>query len=159
MFKHFPLNFHKQAKDAAIASMAAHKQGKFWEYHDLMFSKMKEIKQGRPALLKFAQELKLDMDKFKADLNDPSIKEQVEKDMSEGARVGVSGTPTFFVNGRKLEAGGTLKALQKGINKELLRLGFKESDLPKGPSISIKGAPTLGKKGAPVVLAEYSDFQ
>ena len=139
--------------------MAAHKQGKFWPYHDLMFAKMSEIKKGKPALIGFAKQLGLDVEKFTADLDDEDIKKHVEKDMAEAGRVGVSGTPTFFVNGVKLSAGGTLKALQKGINKELLRLGFKESDLPKGPSISIKGAPTLGKKGAPVVLAEYSDFQ
>ena len=99
-FKHLPLPFHDKAQLAAEASMAANEQGKFWEYHDKLFANQQAL--DRPSLEKYAQELGLNMAKFKAALDSGKYKKKVEDDAKQGAAVGASGTPTFFVNGKKL---------------------------------------------------------
>lgn len=119
VFKHFPLGFHKQAQLAAEASMAAHAQGKFWEYHDLVFQNMKKLE--RPNLEAFAQQLGLDMDKFNTALDEGLYKERVQEDMDVCKNAGVRGTPTIFVNGRKYEGPREAKDMIKLIDKEILK--------------------------------------
>ena len=99
VFRQFPLSFHKQAQKAAEASLAAHAQGKFWEYHDLLFANMKALEV--PNLIKYAEQVGLDVAKFTAELNADKYADQVKKDIAAGQAVGVRGTPTMFVNGRK----------------------------------------------------------
>lgn len=101
VFKHFPLSFHKQAKPAALASMAAQKQGKFWEFHDLLFANQKSLSPER--IRAIARELDLDMARFDRDLKDPEQARGLEKDMQDGQKAGVRGTPTIFVNGMLLK--------------------------------------------------------
>ncbi len=97
-FKHLPLPFHDKAGIAAEASMAAHEQGKFWQMHDKLFANQQAL--DRPSLEKYAQELGLDMKKFKAALDAGKYKKHVEEDAKYAANVGASGTPTSFVNGK-----------------------------------------------------------
>jgi len=97
VFLHFPLRFHKNAKPAAIATECAHRQGKFWEFHNAVFESQKELTEAR--YLEIALELKLDTDGFKACLSDPTAAKQVESDMEQGKKAGVKGTPSFFING------------------------------------------------------------
>jgi protein-disulfide isomerase len=98
-FKHLLIPGHQQAPLAAEASLAAHEQGKFWPYHDKLFANQQALE--RPALESYAQELGLDMKKFKAALDSGKHKTQVDRDMQIAASLGVTGTPTFFVNGKK----------------------------------------------------------
>ena len=98
-FKHLPLPFHKQAKPASIAALAAGKQGKFWEMHDALFESQSRIAEGEAFFNEAAEKLKLDMAKFKKDMKDPKLAEIVDADMALGAKLGVRGTPGFFVNG------------------------------------------------------------
>ena len=96
--RNLPLAIHPSARGAAVAALAAHRQGKFWEYHQKLLDEEGEV--GRDVFVAFASELGLDKDKFLADLDDPAVAEQVRQDMTLAVRVGVTGTPGFFVNGR-----------------------------------------------------------
>ena len=117
VFKHMPLSFHKRAKFAAIATMAAHRQDKFWPYHDIVFRNMRKLSDDD--LMKYAKDAGLDVAKFKKDLSDPELAKQVEADMALARKVGVRGTPTFFINGRKVESrmGYSLRVFQRLIDK------------------------------------------
>lgn len=97
VFKHFPLSFHKEAEPAARASWAAQQQGKFWEYHDVLFNNQDKL--GTDFYLKTARDLKLDESKFKKDMESEAAAKQVKEDNEAGAKNGIQGTPGFFVNG------------------------------------------------------------
>lgn len=109
VYKHFPLEFHERAKQAAIATEAAHDQGKFWEMHDIVFANQGALTDAD--LLRYAQQIGLDMAKFKASMATPEPKKRVESDHAHGDKLGLGGTPTVYVNGRlMIEAlfGGSL---------------------------------------------------
>ncbi len=111
-FRHFPLrSLHPQALDAAEASECAADQGKFWEYADLAFSKQQEM--SREALRVWAAEISLEASRFDECLASESKRALVLSEYEEGRKKGVLGTPTFFVNGKKVE--GKLLAIQKAI--------------------------------------------
>ena len=116
-FRHQPLSFHKNAKPAAYASMAAHKQGKFWEMHDLMFANAKALTQSN--FEKWAGELGLDMAKFKKDMASKAIIDHVAKDMADGTKFGARGTPTFFVNGVPVRGAQPFNNFKPIIDKEI----------------------------------------
>ena len=118
VFKHFPLSFHKQAMPAAIASVCAHKQGKFWEMHDKIFASQQELADDKYE--GWAKEAGVaDMAKFKACLTSDEAKAAVQKDMDEAQKAGLRGTPTIYINGRKFEAAGGFSpdAFNQVINK------------------------------------------
>ncbi len=116
VFKHYPLSFHEQALPAALASMAAAKQGKFWEYHDELFINQKSLDQKK--YLEIAENLGLDIKKFSLDMMRPSLRQKIEQDVAEAKKAGVTGTPTIFVNGRKVKNRG-IAAISKLIDEEL----------------------------------------
>ena len=97
IFKNFPLPMHPQAKPAAKAALAAQKQGKFWEFYDILFANQGSL--SPEFYLKKATELGLNIDKFKADMASPEVAKQLETDIGDGKTLGVQGTPGFFVNG------------------------------------------------------------
>ena len=99
VFKHFPLRNHRYASLAALAAIAAQQQGKFWEFHDMLFPLQKEIDQNK--IVEVAQDLALDMKKFTSDVGGEIAKNQLTKDMTDGQAAGVRGTPTVFINGRQ----------------------------------------------------------
>lgn len=100
VFRQFPLGFHKEAHLAAQASAAAGAQGKFWQYHDLLFKNQKAL--SRPDLEKYAKEVGLNMKQFNKALDDGTYKASVDADMALGEEVHVRGTPTMFVNGQRV---------------------------------------------------------
>jgi protein-disulfide isomerase len=101
VFKNFPLSSHKFAFKASVAAMAAHRQGKFWQYHDAVFANYNKLNDRK--LDDLAKEVGLDLEKFKKDINDPMLKKKVQQDQQEGVDAGVRGTPTIFINGRRLQ--------------------------------------------------------
>jgi len=88
VFKHLPLGFHQHAQPAARASLAAGRQGKFWEMHDMLFKNQRSL--GEEAYVKFAGDLGLDVEKFKADYADPKIAELVADDNAQAKKIGSS---------------------------------------------------------------------
>ena len=116
VFKHYPLSFHNQALPAALASMAAAEQGKFWEYHDELFINQKSL--AKEKYLEIAENLGLDLKKFSLDMMRPSLRQKIEQDVAEAQKAGVTGTPTIFVNGRMLK-NRNIASLSKLIDEEL----------------------------------------
>jgi protein-disulfide isomerase len=120
-FKHQPLSNHPNAKLAAAASLAAHEQGKFWEMHDLMFANQRQL--DRASLEGYAKQLGLNEARFKAALDSGKFDAQVAADASEGARIGATGTPTFFINGRPLVGALPIDQFRRVIDEELKKTG------------------------------------
>jgi protein-disulfide isomerase len=109
VYRHFPLtNIHKNAQMASYASEAAAIQGKFWEMHDLLFSKQSEwstISDPKSKFIEYATTLGLDKDKFATDIDSQGVKDLVSVDMLASTRYRLTGTPTFYINGAKVEFG------------------------------------------------------
>ncbi|HXU63674.1 MAG TPA: thioredoxin domain-containing protein [Polyangia bacterium] len=118
-WKNYPLPFHQNAEPAAEAAMAANAQGKFWQMHDKLFENNTAL--DRPSLEKYAQELGLDMAKFKADLDAQKYKSSIEADTKEGQAVGVNGTPAVFINGRKINGAYPWETFKKIADEELAK--------------------------------------
>ena len=106
VFRHFPLiQTHKNAQLASQASEAAGKQGKFWEYHDLLYKNQTiwaSISDPTATFTEYAKTLSLNEAQFVADMQSDAAKERVNRDASEGLRYDVNSTPTFYLNGKKL---------------------------------------------------------
>ena len=99
VFRHFPLvGRHPHAELAAVAAKAAGAQGRFWEMHDRLFENQRALE--RADLLRYAEEIGLDLERFEADLASPELLARVRRDVESGERSGVPGTPSFFVDGR-----------------------------------------------------------
>lgn len=101
VYKHFPLPGHRGAIPAARASMAAHAQGKFWEFHDALYERRARF--SPETLTEIARALELDMERFAANQRDRPNDAQIKRDIELGMRLGVTGTPTAFVNGIPVE--------------------------------------------------------
>jgi protein-disulfide isomerase len=116
-FKHMPLSFHKQAPAAHAAAEAAHRQNKFWEMHNKIFSNQKDL---TPATFeKYAAEIGLDVARYKKDVVSKSVTERVQKDGAEARGHGITGTPGFFVNGRFLSGAQPYESFKRLIEEQL----------------------------------------
>jgi len=113
---------HPNAMPAALAAMAANEQGKFWEFHDKVFANQQKM--NRDEYLNYAKELKLDVARFTKALDAATFKPQIEADTAEAAKLGVTGTPAFFVNGRFLSGAKPFTEFATAINAELKRLNL-----------------------------------
>jgi protein-disulfide isomerase len=160
VFKSFPLGFHADSPLAHAAALAAQRQGKFWEMHDLIFANQRNLK--RDNLLAEAVSLNLDMDKFRADLDSADVKQQLEADKKEGEGLGVNGTPAFYINGKSFSGAMPIEQFQAAINNALLALGkpavpvsslAESAFIPKEPEIS------FGSNDSPITLSWFSDLQ
>jgi protein-disulfide isomerase len=134
VFRHLPLPMHPDAPNAAKAGVAAQAQGKFWQMHDWMYAHQREL--DRASLEKAAASFGMDLAKFKAVMDNPSTDARIKADMQAAQGVGVSATPTFFVNGRERVGGWpSFDALKTEIDKEIARAdkllssGVKPADL------------------------------
>jgi predicted DsbA family dithiol-disulfide isomerase len=108
---------HPFARAAAISVQAAKQQGKAWEMHDKLFENYKNIKP--ETISQFAEQIGLDMEKFSNDMKDPKLAEQVDADGKVADVVGARGTPTFFINGRRLRGARPLSSFEEVIDEEL----------------------------------------
>jgi protein-disulfide isomerase len=120
--KQFPLASHRNAPRASVASLAAHKQGRYWEFHDALFANQSELSMAddpMPLFEKFAKEAGLNMAKFKADLNDPALAKMVADDRAEGEQAGIEATPTLYLNGVKLTDARSEEDLVRIIESKL----------------------------------------
>jgi protein-disulfide isomerase len=117
VFRQFPLPMHPNARPAAIASLEAEAQGKFWPFHDKLFEHQGEL--SREGLERHAQAVGLDMVRFKKALDDSTHNAAVDRDLKLGEGVRVNGTPTMFVNGKRVENPTDVAALSAMIEAEL----------------------------------------
>lgn len=105
-FRNFPLAQHQNARAAARAAEAAAKQNKFWEMHDLLFEQQKSWETSQAPMATFesyANQLSLDMTKFKQDYQSSEVNDIINADYNEGVRLKVDSTPAFFLQGKKLD--------------------------------------------------------
>jgi protein-disulfide isomerase len=117
IYKNYPLPFHKEAMPAAKAAIAAGKQGKFWEMHDKLFENKRSL--NAEFYAKTAQEIGLDVEKFKKDMEDASTQSLISEEMKQAQQASVRGTPTVFINGKKPQ--GRSFELYKSIIDEALK--------------------------------------
>jgi protein-disulfide isomerase len=121
VFKHLPLPMHQQAEPAALAAIAAQKQGKFWEMHDALF----QTTNWTPTVIdEIAQRVGLNLEQYKADVSGPEVQAQLAKDKTDAQTADVSATPSMFVNGRPARE-RSLPALQKMVDDALAAGGAK----------------------------------
>lgn len=149
-FKHFPLDaLHPAAQLAHMAALAASEQGKFWEMHDLLFADQSPPTRERVAQL--AAKLGLDPARFARDLESDHLRQTIAADRAEGERLGVQGTPTFFVNGRGYSGARSFEQLRQLVAGEAARAAalaeVNDQSLSRGPS------------GAPVTVEFFADLQ
>ncbi len=114
VFRHFPISEqHPHAESAAEAAEAAGAQGKFWEMHDLLFRRQSALDVGH--LLAYVRELGLDAVRVERELEQEVHRARVRDDIESGLRSGVSGTPMFFINGRRHEEPGDARTLRAAL--------------------------------------------
>ena len=123
VFKNFLIRSHKFARQAAVAALAAERQGKFWPFHDELFKNYNRLNENK--IQEIAAKLNLDKVQFEKDRADPLLMEKVDHDHNAGVEMGVSGVPTVFVNGRKLK-NRSLQGFQELIDAALEKLKAKK---------------------------------
>jgi protein-disulfide isomerase len=117
VFKHNPLPMHPDAPLAHRASIAAGQQDEFWGMHDLIFSNIRDLSRG--TLMSYADELDLDVAQFTADLDSERVAAILNEDMAESERLGVNGTPSFYINGNFVSGAQPFENFQVLIDREL----------------------------------------
>ena len=117
IYRDFPLDFHPGARPAAEAARCAAAMGRFWEYHDLLFVAQPDF--SREQLAGYAARLGLDRTAFEACLDGRRFSAAIDADVAEGRARGVRGTPTFFVNGRRLVGSHPIEAFRELIRDAL----------------------------------------
>jgi len=142
--RYFPLPGHKNSVPAALAVEAAAKQGKYWEMHDLLFTEQRnwgEKPSADPKIFEgYAKSLGLNMEQYAKDISSKEVKERVLRDKNAGTRLGISGTPTFFVNGSKIPNPKGLEDFKTFIKAELQK--STPLDANKESSASSSTSPT-----------------
>jgi protein-disulfide isomerase len=119
VFKHRPLEMHPKAPAAHAAAEAAFRQGKFWEMHDLIFGNQENMSPEQ--YVEYAKQLHLDVARFQRDVASAEVKARIDADVAEADKLGVTGTPTFFVNGRYLSGAQPFPVFKQLIDQELGR--------------------------------------
>ena len=115
-----PLSFHKNAPAAHAAAEAARMQGKFWEMHDAIFKNQRDL--STTTFEKYAAEIGIDVAKYKKDLASKELKARIDSDLAEARKLGVTGTPAFFINGRFLSGAQPVASFTRLID-EVLKKG------------------------------------
>ena len=124
VYKNFPIRSHKLARPATKAAMAANDQGKFWEFHDKIFSYItspSKVKLSSSELGNIPVTLGLDMPLYLESMKNPTIDKIIDRDLREGQVAGVTGTPTLFLNGLKVNS-RSFAGVQKMIDQQLQKL-------------------------------------
>jgi protein-disulfide isomerase len=170
VFKHYPLEFHPDSLLAHKAALAAGEQGKFWDMHDLVFGNQGAIK--RDDLLRRAQQLGLEMNRFVADLDSDKFQKVIDEDKAEGSRLGVTGTPTLFVNGKRMIGARSLSEYKEVIDAALspnsrapippsqpsTSANVKEN-APNRGSVLNPDIPMKGSHNSPVTITWFTDLE
>jgi len=119
VFRDFPLGFHQYAQKASEAAQCANDQGKFWEMHDILFSNQDSL--GVPSLKQYAVDLGLNAVAFDQCLDSGKYALEVQNDFADGKKVGISGTPAFFINGQLIVGAQPYSVFKNVIDAELAK--------------------------------------
>lgn len=123
VYRHFPLiGIHANAELAARAAQAASKQGKFWEMHDLLFEKQEEWAKTadiKPLFRSYASLVDISVDQFETDWNSTEIKNLVKAERTSAIKFGLSGTPSFFINGKQIQNPTSVEAFRASIKEAI----------------------------------------
>lgn len=128
VYRHFPLSqIHPHSVMASVASEAADQQSKFWQMHHGLFLNQDLL--SYELIMELVQSLDMNIDQFQRDMEQSDLQERVQKDFMGGIRSGVNGTPTFFINGIRLDRPATYDNLRGAIEVNLGRPrgGYEES--------------------------------
>jgi protein-disulfide isomerase len=183
-YKAYPLDMHSNALVAAMAARSAQTQGKFWEFHDRLFS---EGGIESEQLVAYAKEVGLDFDTMVRDIESLEYGPEVRRDIRQARRLGVHSTPTFFVNGRQLSGAKPIEEFVEMVDRELeqaekwrkqgvpsdqiyahaIKDGYRKVAYTEGRGLDPDGvfpvpigdSPTLGPKTAPVTIVVFGDFE
>jgi len=122
VYKQFPLpaTMHPNALPSSKAAVAAGKQGKFWEMHDIIFKNNRELSYDK--LKEYAGQVGLDVARWEKDFNSPDVQQAIDKELADGRAADVQGTPTFFVNGKRV-ANRSLEGFKQMIDDALKAKG------------------------------------
>lgn len=148
-FKNFPLGIHPNAQIAHQAAMAAAEQGKFWEMHDLLFGNQSAVR--RDDLEAYARMLGLDIDQFRKDMDSERTKQQIQADVAEGEKLGVNGTPTFFINGRSYSGTRSFDQLKQIVQGDMR--------LKRALAEITDNLMSRGPAEAPITVEFFADLQ
>jgi len=117
VYKHFPLSFHREAMNAHRAAEAAREQDKFWEMHDRIFQAPTDLTV--ETMRKHAEALRLDLAKYDEAVKSERVQKRIAADQEEGRKVGVRGTPAFFVNGKYIAGAQPFDAFKREVDAAL----------------------------------------
>lgn len=124
VYRDFPI-LGDSSLQAAIAAECANDQGAFWEFHDFLFEHQSNLSQA--TFVRFAEELELNIEQYTTCQNDTSTRNEVLADATAAQRLGASGTPTFFINGRPIVGAQPYEVFQSMIDEELASVGEAQS--------------------------------
>jgi protein-disulfide isomerase len=149
VFKNYPLGMHEFAEGAARASVAAQKQGKFWELHEWMFSNQQSL--DKKNLLRRAKELGLDEQQFIADSESEATADIVNRDRKQADKLGLRGTPTIYINGRSFDITtfSLFEDMDDWVKTEILLRTGKEVEPASDPDADKDTKPTEDKGAKP----------
>lgn len=152
VFANNPLAFHSRAKAAALAALAAHRQGRFWKMHDMLFANQRKLTDENFQL--WAIEGGLDIKQFNKDRGDPALLRQVEREQRAAAALGARGTPAFFINGQQLNGAQPFAKFKAVVDSALLTARRLRSSGKRDAALMLAsfeaGDPVKGK-----LVAEY----
>ncbi|HLD51395.1 hypothetical protein A3K34_00185 [candidate division WWE3 bacterium RIFOXYC1_FULL_40_10] len=163
-YRHYPLPQHKNARSAAIAAQAVNRQGKFWEFAELLFENQDSL--SKEKIKSLALELGVDGAKLDADIKDSAIEKEVNDDIAFGNSINIKGTPTFIINGTQVE-GNLEQVVREIIEKKTVEQTPQVVETSSSESFEIKEisfsgsfftpADTIAKKGQLVRITNSSD--
>lgn len=169
VFRDFPLDFHQNAQPAAVASRCAAEQGAYWPMHDALFANQAEwaeLADARETFVGYAQEIGLDRDQFRTCLDSGRFDQAIQDDIQAGLVAGVTGTPSFVINGQLLVGAQPVSAFRKALDTILAGGSIVEptptpnvAAQPTPVTVPLGNAPVKGSPDAPITIVEYSDFQ
>ena len=169
-FRDFPLSFHPNADEAAVATRCAAEQDTYWPMHDALFAGQaawSDLPDAKPTFIGYAGELGLNTGAFEECLSSGKYDEAIQQDVVEGQKAGVSGTPSFLINGELLVGAQPYQVFQNAIETVIAGGSLVDPSAadpepaaaPEPVAIDLGDAPIMGDPNAPMTIVEYSDYQ
>ena len=157
VFRSFPLDFHEHSQLAHEAALAAGAQGKFWEMHDRIFEGQNQME--RADLVRYAGELKLDLPAFERALDAHSYQGAIAADKALGAQLDVSGTPTMFINGKRITGRRSLVELEQLVDEQLRAATGTQQTVVATAAVRDTDFVVSGNDASPIHVSLFADVR